>query len=95
MKPWEVWQWEFPHGSHPAVIVSPEALCADIHARFGGAPSVVDGTVRLEREAGHAFVPQLVEAFPGQITSVTIGQPTLEDVFVHHTGHRVTEDPPA
>ncbi len=74
---------------------SPEALCADIRARFGGAPSVVDGTVRLERSAGHAFVPQLVEAFPGQITSVTIGQPTLEDVFVHHTGHRFTEDPPS
>jgi mRNA-degrading endonuclease toxin of MazEF toxin-antitoxin module len=27
MKPWEVWQWEFPHGSHPAVIISPEARC--------------------------------------------------------------------
>ena len=29
MKPWEVWQWEFPHGSHPAVIVSPEDRCAN------------------------------------------------------------------
>ena len=29
MKPWEVWKWEFPHGSHPAVIVSPEARCAN------------------------------------------------------------------
>ncbi len=29
MKPWEVWQWDFPHGSHPAVIVSPEARCAN------------------------------------------------------------------
>jgi len=27
MKPWEVWDWEFPHGKHPAVIVSPEARC--------------------------------------------------------------------
>ena len=27
MKPWEVWQWEFPPGVHPAVIVSPEARC--------------------------------------------------------------------
>jgi mRNA-degrading endonuclease toxin of MazEF toxin-antitoxin module len=27
MKPWEVWQWDFPHGSHPAVILSPEARC--------------------------------------------------------------------
>ena len=29
MKPWEVWQWEFPHGSHPAVIISPAARCAN------------------------------------------------------------------
>src|SRR5688572_27354469 len=29
MKPWEVWQWDFPHGSHPAVIVSPKARCAN------------------------------------------------------------------
>lgn len=27
MKQWEVWQWDFPHGSHPAVIISPEARC--------------------------------------------------------------------
>jgi mRNA-degrading endonuclease toxin of MazEF toxin-antitoxin module len=29
MNPWEVWQWEFPHGSHPAVVVSPEARCTN------------------------------------------------------------------
>ena len=29
MKPWEIWQWDFPHGSHPAVIVSPAARCAN------------------------------------------------------------------
>jgi hypothetical protein len=29
MKPWEIWEWEFPHGAHPAVIVSPEARCAN------------------------------------------------------------------
>jgi mRNA-degrading endonuclease toxin of MazEF toxin-antitoxin module len=32
MNPWDVYQWEFPHGSHPAVIVAPQARCdnADI-----------------------------------------------------------------
>jgi mRNA-degrading endonuclease toxin of MazEF toxin-antitoxin module len=29
VKLWEIWQWEFPHGSHPAVIVSPEARGAN------------------------------------------------------------------
>lgn len=29
MTPWEVYQWKFPHGEHPAVIVSPHDRCAN------------------------------------------------------------------
>jgi ABC-2 type transport system ATP-binding protein len=29
-----------------------------------------------------------VEAFGEQVESITFGKPTLEDVFVHLTGHR-------
>ena len=25
MKQWEVWTWKFPHGEHPAVILTPDA----------------------------------------------------------------------
>ena len=39
-----------------------------------------------------AFVPQLVDAFPARIDSVSIGKPTLEDVFVQLTGHRFWTD---
>jgi ABC-2 type transport system ATP-binding protein len=46
----------------------------------------VDGTVRLERARGHEFVPQLIEALPGLIDSVSVGRPTLEDVFIDLTG---------
>jgi ABC-2 type transport system ATP-binding protein len=66
----------------------PESLCALVQAKFGVAASVVDGCVRIERARGHEFVPQLVEAFPGEIESVSLGKPTLEDVFIHLTGHR-------
>jgi hypothetical protein len=27
LKPWEVYQWKFPRGEHPAVIVTPAARC--------------------------------------------------------------------
>jgi hypothetical protein len=27
MKPWDVYQWKFPHGEHPAVVVCPVARC--------------------------------------------------------------------
>ena len=33
----------------------------------------IDGAVRIEREEGHRFIPQLVEAFPGLIETVHVG----------------------
>src|SRR5512146_2391234 len=50
--------------------------------------SVLDNKVRLEREGGHRFVTDVVEAFPGEIDAISISKPTLEDVFIHRTGHR-------
>ncbi|MBI4057269.1 MAG: ABC transporter ATP-binding protein [Elusimicrobia bacterium] len=66
----------------------PELLAQKIREKFGGDPRVVDGTLRIERPQGHQFIPQLVEAFPGLICSTTLGKPTLEDVFIHQTGHK-------
>jgi ABC-2 type transport system ATP-binding protein len=64
----------------------PEELADLIAQRFSCAATVVDGTVRIEREEGHRFLPQLVEAFPGQLESLSVQKPTLEDVFIHKTG---------
>jgi ABC-2 type transport system ATP-binding protein len=66
----------------------PAALAADLERRFGGPVSIVDGTVRLERPRAHEMIPRIVDAFPGRIDSVTIGHPTLLDVFIRRTGHR-------
>ncbi|HVC09417.1 MAG TPA: ATP-binding cassette domain-containing protein [Elusimicrobiota bacterium] len=66
----------------------PAGLGARIKERFGVSPAQVDGVLRIERESGHAFIPQVVEAFPGEIRSVSLSKPTLEDVFMHRTGHR-------
>ena len=71
---------------------APEELREQIAVRFGGPVSVVDSSVRLERPQGHRLLAELMEAFPGQIRAVTLSQPTLEDVFVHETGHRFWED---
>jgi ABC-2 type transport system ATP-binding protein len=71
------------------------ALAAAIESRFGtdaGHVWAVGGVVRLERARGHEFVPRLVEAFPGRFRSVTLGAPSLEDVFVDATGRLFRED---
>ncbi len=67
-------------------------LSALIAERFGpwddgGQPRVVDGRIRMEKRHGAAIVNSLVTALPGRIRSVSVGQPTLEDVFLHLTGH--------
>ena len=64
------------------------ALRAAIHDRFAFDAEPINGHLRIERPRAHEFVPQLVEALPGLIESVSIGKPTLEDVFIHATGHR-------
>ena len=71
----------------------PAALAEAIRQRFACEASVLDGSVRLEQPAGHEWIARLVEAFPGQIESVTLGKPTLEDVFIDRTGHRFWTEP--
>ena len=64
-------------------------LLADhIRARFHLETTVLGNQVRIEREGGHRFVPDLVEAFPGEIQAISVSKPSLEDVFIHRTGHK-------
>ena len=64
----------------------PERLAAAVAERFGCRPAVVEGAVRIELVRGHELVPRLVEAFPDAIRGLTLGKPTLDDVFVRRTG---------
>ena len=71
----------------------PAGLQAKIRALFGGSPSIVGDSVRIERERGHEFITELIEAFPGEINAVTLSKPTLEDVFIGRTGHQFIGQP--
>jgi ABC-2 type transport system ATP-binding protein len=65
-----------------------ESLAVRLEQRFGCSATVLDGKVRMERREGHRFVTDIVEAFPGEIQSISVSKPTLEDVFIDRTGHR-------
>jgi ABC-2 type transport system ATP-binding protein len=70
-----------------------ESLAERIRARFSLDAQVLGGQVRLERENGHRFITEVFEAFPGEIQAVSVSKPSLEDVFIHRTGHKFwTED---
>ncbi len=64
------------------------ALARAIEERFACSAVVMSGAVRLEQPDGHQWIARLVEAFPGRIQSITLGKPTLEDVFIERTGRR-------
>jgi ABC-2 type transport system ATP-binding protein len=70
---------------------SPQQLAERVKSRMSLTCSVLENTIRIERERGHELVAQLFETFPGEIQSVTVRRPTLEDVFVQKTGHRFWE----
>jgi ABC-2 type transport system ATP-binding protein len=63
-------------------------LADNIRARFHVHTTVIDNQVRIEREGGHRFVTDVVEAFPGEIQAISVSKPALEDVFIRRTGHK-------
>ena len=65
-----------------------DSLAENIRTRFRVQTTVLGNQVRIEREEGHRFVPDLVEAFPGEIQAISVSKPALEDVFIHRTGHK-------
>lgn len=69
----------------------PDRMLPQLKQRFSVDAAVVGGKVRFEHPRGHEFVPHLVEAFPGEIQSAMVSKPTLEDVFLHRTGHQFWE----
>ncbi|MGI9428681.1 MAG: ATP-binding cassette domain-containing protein [Bythopirellula sp.] len=66
----------------------PETLASGIREQFACEVAIVDRSVRLEQRDGHQWISRLVEAFPEEIQTVTLGKPTLEDVFIDRTGHQ-------
>jgi ABC-2 type transport system ATP-binding protein len=71
---------------------SPEDLALRITERFGLAASIVNSSVRFEHPNGSEFVSRLMHELREPIDSVTVSRPTLEDVFIHATGHRFGEN---
>lgn len=69
----------------------PQRLVAAIRERLHVEPQRVGGRIRIEREDGHRFIGELVSAFPGEFRSVTLGKPTLNDVFVRLTGRGLND----
>ncbi|REJ91875.1 MAG: ATP-binding cassette domain-containing protein [Planctomycetota bacterium] len=69
-----------------------EGLAGRIREKFQLQPQKLGDALRIEMENGHEFVRDLMEADSGDVRSISLGKPTLEDVFIHKTGHRFWDE---
>ena len=66
--------------------IGADLLAQAITAKTGIPATVVEGEVRIEHAEAYAFAARLAGEFPGEISSLRIARPTLEDVFIARTG---------
>jgi ABC-2 type transport system ATP-binding protein len=64
-----------------------EQLCGLLEKDLGLHATLVNGSIRLEVPDGRTLVPEMMNRFSEKIEAITFGKPTLEDVFIHFTGH--------
>lgn len=74
---------------------SPQQVRTALSSKLGVEAELVQYKLRIERAAGHEFVPAVISAVPGLIDAVSVGRPTLEDVFIRLTGQGFDEVKPA
>jgi ABC-2 type transport system ATP-binding protein len=67
------------------------AAASEIADRYGADTNVRDGTVSFNVAGGAEFLPEFVRTFSQPLSSVTVRQPTLDDVFLHLTGREIRD----
>lgn len=74
---------------------SPEAatdLARRIEHSLNLTPQIFDSQLRLEAPEGAKLVHILTSQYSSDIRSITLGKPTLEDVFIRSTGHQFWDE---
>jgi ABC-2 type transport system ATP-binding protein len=67
------------------------AAIEEIGERFGIEAQVSEGAVSFAVPAGEQFVPRLFEELGVPIRAVSVARPTLDDVFMAHTGTTIRD----
>ncbi|WP_211194029.1 ATP-binding cassette domain-containing protein [Pyxidicoccus fallax] len=67
------------------------AAIAALKARFGIDAAVRDGAVTFGVAEGERFIPRLFAELGVSIHSVSVARPTLDDVFMAHTGTSIRD----
>jgi ABC-2 type transport system ATP-binding protein len=68
-----------------------QAAATEIADRYGAEPAVRDGNVSFQVAHGAQFLPEFVKSFSQPLASVSVREPTLDDVFLHLTGREIRD----
>jgi ABC-2 type transport system ATP-binding protein len=68
-----------------------QAALAELAEHFDLEGTVAEGAVTVLVPGGEAFVPRLFEELDVGIRSVSVSRPTLDDVFMSHTGSTIRD----
>jgi ABC-2 type transport system ATP-binding protein len=68
-----------------------ERAIAALGERFGLEATVSEGAVSFAVVGGEAFVPRLFAELGVPIKAVNLSRPTLDDVFMSHTGSTIRD----
>ena len=71
-----------------------ETAATTLRTRFGVHAVAGPRGVQVDTEEGARLVPRLCAGLDVPVYEVTVTRPTLDDVFLHHTGHRIRDTPP-
>jgi len=69
-----------------------EAAVKGIQERYKLAASIESESISFSVSNGAMFLPEFVKTFPGELTSVNLRRPTLDDVFLKLTGSSIRAD---
>ena len=79
----------------PRIVARAEALRKSVEDCFKVRARGVGGAIHVETKDGASLAHDLLRGFGRDVVSVTVGKPTLEDVFLRATGRRLDDEPQA
>jgi ABC-2 type transport system ATP-binding protein len=66
-------------------------LAVSLAEAFDVRPRQVGAHLRIQHQDGAALLQRIMQRFGESLDAVTLARPTLEDVFIHYTGHEFND----
>ena len=64
----------------------------ELREKYSIPSAISNGAVNFRVPSGEEFIPQFVQGFDGNLQSIGLRRPTLEDVFLHVTGRQIRDE---